>query len=85
MPEIVNLPSHARAILAGARKRPGRDHASVMASMAAEATTAGASTGLRDLPHMAYNPDNRHRTEDARHLNPRARRIVGVERFGDAT
>jgi len=39
------------------------------------------STVVMNVAHMSYNPNQPARTEAARHLNARARRVVGVQRY----
>lgn len=78
MPTIVKLTTATPR----ARKRPGRTPESVAAWLAGADTTYRTTTAsLRDRPHLSYNPDNPNRIEHARHLNMRARTIIGVEDF----
>lgn len=77
MPRIVPLPGTGTP---RARKRPGRDLASVLRSLThTEPPRPTANVG--HAPHMAYDPDHPCRAELARHLAPWARRIVGVDAF----
>lgn len=77
-PRIVPLPGNKPP----SRKRRGRGLAEVLAAAQAalmDAPTPDRVVGADNRSHMSY--DRPSRVEHARHLNARARGIIGVEDF----
>lgn len=77
MPKIVTLPGRTTT---PPRKRRGRSLADIIAADAIVEPRPVAG-GLRDRPHVSYNPDERCREELARHLMPDVQTRLGVGRF----